>query len=549
MPNMDMSPNEKWHAIKWKEVYEEIASFQDELTKKYINKDTKNVYRTQIKIIQSFSARALAVRKVITNSGGRTAGVDNIVWQSPNEYWKAIERLNEIVRNHKKYKAQPLRRVNIPKPRGGTRSLGIPTLIDRAVQALYQMAIDPIVEQQSDPNSFGFRKERSTQDAIIHFRNYMDKERSPRWVLEADITKCFDRINHDFLLENTIICHKHMLKEWLKSGVMEKKISKPTNEGTPQGGIISPMLCNIALNGLERYIKDEMKHLGKSAKIKIIRYADDIVITGANEEILMKCKKLLESFLAKRGLELNKIKTKITNIEKGIDLLGFNIVRKPWRAKYNRQNKQKDVLIIKPSSDGIRRIKNKMREIFKKSKGMSEIIINLNPVLRGWTEHKRISWHSMTEFQKLNQYLWELIKMRFVKSKYGRTSRRINYSKIRINKRFSDSAGRTIFDPARVKTIKLSMKKTELNPYLLENKAYFEKYKQKRLLSKQKEILFKKYKNKCPVCEQTLHGLEKVEIHHINPKKKGGVNAIGNLQPLHRICHIKITHDKSNHKD
>lgn len=140
----------------------------------------QEVYRIQIKIIQSFGARALAVRKVITNSGSRTPGVDMITWCSPKDYWKAIEMLHEITKNPLRYKAQPLKRVNIPKPKGGSRSLGIPTLQDRAVQAVYHMAIDPIVEQQSDPNSFGFRKVRSTQDAIIHFRNYMDKERSPR---------------------------------------------------------------------------------------------------------------------------------------------------------------------------------------------------------------------------------------------------------------------------------------------------------------------------------------------------------------------------------
>lgn len=290
---------------------------------------TKRIYDLQRRLITSFEARALAVRKVITNSGGKTAGVDKVILEKPEQYYLALGELKKIVEQPNKYRAKPLRRVYIPKPNGEQRPLGIPTIMDRILQALYLMAIDPIVEQKSDPNSFGFRKERSTIDAIVHFRNYMNKRVAPEWILEADISKCFDNISHEFLMRNTPICDKHILEEWLKSGIMYQGQYSDTKEGTPQGGVISPTLGNIALNGLEDYIKSRFpRNDACNSKIKVVRYADDIVITGRDEKTLLKCKQLLEEFLKERGLELSQKKTKITNIRTGIDFLGFNILKR-----------------------------------------------------------------------------------------------------------------------------------------------------------------------------------------------------------------------------
>lgn len=542
--NEKLSKARKWQAIDWKLAYQNVSELQNKIViNRLEGKATESLYKLQGELISTFDARAIAVRKVITNSGGKTPGMDGVILDSPEKYYQAIEDMREIVNKPKTYKAHPLRRVYIPKANGEQRPLGIPTVKDRIIQALYHLAIDPVVEEQSDPNSFGFRKERSTHDAIGYFRNYMDKAISPRWILEADITKCFDRIDHKFLLENTPMGDKHVLEQWLKAGIIYHGKKEDTVEGTPQGGIISPMLCNVALNGLEKFIKTNMT--GKSLKIKIIRYADDLVVTGATKEILVQCQKLVEQFIAIRGLELNQLKTRITNIETGIDLLGFNIVRKSWKSGLNRKNNQKDVLIIKPSKKGIKSIISKIRDMVKKSKNLTELIINLNPVLRGWTEHKRISWHSNKIFQQLNLILWRRLKTKFVNRSMGRTSMRTNYRNIKRwgQTAFTDARGRELFDPAKVTTKKLRLKRLDLNPYLTINRAYFEKLKSIKILNRMKEKLFKKYKHLCPVCGQSLHGEEKIEIHHIKPRKEGGNNRINNLQPLHKICHIKITHE------
>lgn len=201
-----------------------------------------------------------------------------------------MKELLEITTKPSAYRAQPLKRVEIPKP-GSTekRPLGIPTLIDRAVQAVYLFAVDPVVEAKSDKNSYGFRKHRSTHDAVAAVRHDLDKKTAPNWVLEADISKCFDRISHDFLMEHTPICDKSVLHQWLKSGVMKGKILEKTEDGTPQGGIISPTLCNITLNGLEKEVALHFPNFrGISAGVHLVRYADDVVVTGKNEAILKK---------------------------------------------------------------------------------------------------------------------------------------------------------------------------------------------------------------------------------------------------------------------
>ena len=539
--------SKRWHEIDWKEAYEQVEKLQDCLAQAATQGDRKAIYNIQRTLITSFSARAIATRKVVTNSGGKTAGVDKIILENPAQYYYMITELKNIVNKPKQYKSSPLRRVLIPKPNGEKRPLGIPTIIDRTVQALYHLAVDPVVETNSDPNSFGFRKGRSTHDAIAHFRNYMNKKVSPRWVLEADISKCFDKISHEFLLRHTIICHKEVLKQWLKSGVMEKGKYHNTEEGTPQGGIISPTLCNIALNGLEGDIlKDFIKsRKTNNAKIKIIRYADDVVITGKNPEVLEQCKQKMEEFIAERGLKLNQLKTRITEIGYGIDLLGFNMVRKSWRSQFNRKSYQGDVLLTRPSEKGIKKIKDKIKNTFEKAKDMTEIIKTLNPIIRGWTEHKRISWHSARIFQNLNKYIWGRIRARFVRSKTGITSQRENYINIKSKLGWIDKQGRTLTDPAKIITRKYRLKRTDLNPYLIENRWYFDEIKDMKVLGAIKEKLYKKYKHKCAVCNQSLLGPEKVEIHHIKAKKDGGTNTLRNLMPLHRICHIKITHNKN----
>ncbi|MCR4144651.1 reverse transcriptase N-terminal domain-containing protein, partial [Alcaligenes faecalis] len=239
-----------WHAIDWRRVEQFVRTTQQRLAKATRDNDWRRVKALQRSLTHSFSARALAVRRVTENQGKRTAGVDRQLWETPALKRAAIGRL----RQQRGYKPLPLRRVYIPKANGKERPLGIPTLFDRAMQALHLLGLEPVAETTSDPNSYGFRKQRSTADAMGQIFVCTSRKVAAQWVLEADIQGCFDHINHQWLVDH-VPMNKVVLRKWLKAGVVHKGRLSPTEEGTPQGGIISPTLANVCLNGLESDLK------------------------------------------------------------------------------------------------------------------------------------------------------------------------------------------------------------------------------------------------------------------------------------------------------
>lgn len=540
------NPKNDWHEIDWKKAEAKVKDLQEKIVIATLNGNMKEVYKLQWTLLQSFEAQALAIRKIVTNKGGKTPGTDNIVWNNPKHYWNAILELANIVKNPETYKAQPLKRVFIPK--GNTnqmRPLGIPTMIDRAVQAIYHFGVDPVVETQSDPNSFGFRKNRSTHDAITAIRSLLDKKTHPRWILEADISKCFDRINHDFLLKHTLICHRSVLKQWLKSGVMEELNYVSTDEGTPQGGIISPTLCNIALNGIEGLIKKANPSIkGIGSGVHIIRYADDMIITSKTKTIAINNQKLLSDFLKERGLELNVDKTLVTHIKDGFDFLGFNIKRNTWNPKLNNPTDQDTVLIIKPSKKGINKLKESIKNIITMNKPLIKIIVELNPILRGWGEHKRISYHSQETFISIDHWIYLKMK-KWVYWKGG--SLRENMSKYLLSTEtrkwnWGLSLKEKLINLSEIPIIQLRPLKLNRNPYLQENIEYYNKRRVNMVEAKFRAAIYKKFKQICPICEESLHNGEIVELHHIFPQKSKGKYSMTNILPLHQICHQQVTH-------
>jgi RNA-directed DNA polymerase len=545
-----MTDNKKskngWHDIDWKKTETKVRDIQEKIVIATIEKDFKKVYNLQWKLLTTFEAKALAIRKVITNKGGKTSGTDKITWENPNEYYRAIKELEEIINNINLYKAKPLLRVLIPKGNTGEmRPLGIPTMIDRAVQAIYHLGVDPVVEAQSDPNSYGFRKNRSTHDAITAIRSILDKETHPRWILEADISKCFDKISHDFLLKHTPICHKQVLKQWLSSGVMENMKFTETTDGTPQGGIISPTLCNIALNGIEELIKkaNPLKK-GISAGVHIIRYADDMIITGRTQEVILKNKLILTEFLSKRGLQLNEKKTLVTNIKDGFNFLGFNIRRMPHNTGLNQDTDQKTVLIIKPSKKGIRKLKDTICTKITMNKPIEKIISELNPVLRGWGEHKRISYHSQETFISIDHWIYGKM-LKWVSRKKGSLRKNINkYITPTVTRAWNWTATEKIklINLGEISIIRLRPLKLDRNPYVLANTEYFNKRREKLIDAKFRATIYKDYKQICPICETSLHNGEQVELHHIIPQVSKGKYSRENIIPLHQICHQQVTH-------
>ena len=264
---------------------------------------------------------------------------------------------------------------------------------DRAEQALELQGLDPVSECVADHHSYGFRRMRSTQDAMAACFNALRGKGSAKWVLEGDIKSCFDCISHEWMLDN-IPMHKQKLKVWLRSGYLERKMFHPTKEGTPQGGIISPTLANMALNGMEDLLKSTFK---RRDKVHLVKYADDFIITGASKELLQYgVKPLIRRFLLERGLELSAEKTHITHIDKGFDFLGFNF------RKYQGK------LLIKPATSSISRVKDKIRNILKSNPtGKTEnLIMALNPIIRGWANYYRHVVSSET-FNRIDNAIWK----------------------------------------------------------------------------------------------------------------------------------------------
>ena len=418
--------NLNWHNIPWQECNKKVQDLQNQIVKAKLENNMKLVYLLQNQLVTSLEGRAIAIRNVVTSSGSKTPGIDNITWTNPEQRMKAIELLGKIIKNPNTYKSSPLKRIMIHKTNSTEfRPLEIPTMFDRAVQAVYLLAVDPVVETNSDKNSFGLRKFRSQHDAIAYLRSILDKKVSPNYILEADLSKCLDKISHKFLLQNTPICHKHILNQWLSSGYIFKNKLFSTTEGTPQGGILSPLLCNIVLNGMEGLIRKAFPaHKvvdGSRPKVNLFRFADDIIVTGTNEQTLIEIRQIIEEFLKIRGLELKDNKTRIVTISTGFNFLGFNISRKPFNPRLNKKTDQKTVLIIKPSDKAIESIKKNIRKIIFKNNELTVIIKEINPLLREWGNYFSISYHSQATFISLGHFVWTLM-FKWVIKKHSKLS-------------------------------------------------------------------------------------------------------------------------------
>lgn len=385
-----------WKVIDWKKVENQVKRLQLRIAKAIKLGRYAKAKTLQWLLSHSFFAKLLAIKRVTQNAGKRTPGVDGVIWKTDKQKMAAAHALKR-----KGYKAQPLRRIYIPKKNRKLRPLGIPTKADRAQQALHLLGLMPIAEILADKNSYGFRPKRSTHDAIGQCFNLLAKKDSAQWVLEGDIKACFDKISHEWMKKN-VMMDKNVLQQWLKSGFIEKDTLHNTEDGCPQGGVASPTLANLALDGLEKIVQGIGKENGE--KIHFVRYADDFICTANSKEILeTKVQPVIIAFLNERGLELSLEKTKITHISEGFDFLGFNI------RKYGEK------LLIKPSVTSVKKFSESLRETIKKLGNTSTVVLiaKLNSKIRGWANYYRscVAKEIFSDIDKvIFDSIWNMLK-------------------------------------------------------------------------------------------------------------------------------------------
>ena len=526
-----------WHAVDWRRVNRYVRRLQARIVKAVKQGKWRLVNNLQRLLIHSTCGRLLAVRRVTENRGKKTAGVDGILWDTPEKKMTAVYRLRQAG-----YTASPLRRIYIPKKNGKKRPLGIPTMADRGQQALHKLGLEPVAECLADINSYGFRLERSAQDAAGQIFNALRSKNSACWVLEGDIKACFDEISHEWSLAN-VPMHKRTLHKWLKAGYMEKQVFHHTDKGTPQGGIASPLLANLCLDGLEACVAENISEKRKH-KINVIRYADDFIITGDSKEWLEEVvKPRVIQFLASRGLRLSEEKTHITHIMKGFDFLGWNV------RKYSSGK-----LLIKPSDKSVKALLEKTGEIIRNNRQAktANLIKMLNPVIRGWANYHK---HAVAKrvFQKVDhlifKQLWYWAKRRhpkksltWIKSRYFKTVGNNHWMFTGV-----DDKGNLVhlFKAGLVPVTRHIKIKAAANPYDPEWDDYFEtRYTRKWFCSKwgrsKLRRLWRQQNGLCPVCQQGFKGETSIHVHHIVERCKGGGDHLDNLVMLHPNCHRQV---------
>ncbi|GAK61634.1 RNA-directed DNA polymerase [Candidatus Vecturithrix granuli] len=393
-----------WRQIRWQEVMQELRRMQAEIVKAERTGQQRRVFALQDQLVQSQAARLAAVRQVTSNDGKYTPGVDGDIWKAPQQKMQAVEKLAQ-----KGYRPEAARRVYIPKDDNRTRPLGILTMTDRAMQALYALALDPVAETRADPHSYGFRKYRGTADAILACADIFAEKDPPQWVLEADIEECFDSISHAWLLRH-IPMDQALLRGWLQAGYMEKGTFHHVRRGLPQGGIISPILANMTLDGMEAMLTTYFQHNAKisaRSKIAFVRYADDFIVAGASKKMLQdEVKSLLSNFLKERGMRFSMKKTTITPVSEGFDFLGYHL--KLDSALFGR-----GTVKITPSQKSMRRVLRSIEQAIGSRPEASnvQLIQAINPIISGWTRFYAFT-DAREAFIALDRAVYELLYAR-----------------------------------------------------------------------------------------------------------------------------------------
>ena len=563
----------EWNLIPWRKLERRVFKLQKQIYRASKANDYKKTHNLQRLLMKSWSAKCLAIRKVTQeNQGKKTAGVDGIKSLSPKARMKLIGQLE--IGN----KAKPTRRIWIPKPgRDEKRPLGIPTIYDRANQALAKLALEPEWEAKFEENSYGFRPGRSAHDAI---KAIWDKiVHKPKYVLDADIAKCFDRIDHKQLLNklNTFPKLRQQIKAWLKSGVMEEGLFSKTDKGTPQGGTISPLLANVALHGMEDMLKQYIETIPlrsggrviskqqRRLTLGVIRYADDLVVIHPELEVVQNCQKLLSNWLAEMGLELKPSKTKIVHTLKefdgekpGFDFLGFNVRQFPKGKHHSGKTGGKNSKLlgfktfITPSKDSTQKYWNNLKTIIngRKAASQAELIKKLNPVIRGWVNYFSVV-NSKETLNDLDNLLWQKLRSwvnrrhpmknsHWKRKKYWKTIGLDNW-RFAVNTESEDPIILLKHRDTKIKQKDFVKVKGNKSPFDGDLVYWASRMGKQPDCPKTIATLLKRQKGICSYCGLHFRNGDIWEKDHIIPRSAGGNNEYNNLQLLHLHCHDQKT--------
>jgi len=541
-----------WNTIEWTSIREKVFGIQNRIYKASREGRVKDVANLQKLLINSRSAKLLAVRKVTQdNLGYKTPGIDGVAKLTPNERMNLAEHLTLDG------KASPVRRIEIPNPgQSETRLLGIPTMEDRAKQALVKLALEPEWEAQFEPNNYGFRPGRSAHDAIEAIRvrlRYL-----PKYVLVADISKCFDKIDHKALMEKIKAPAeiRNQIRAWLKVGIIKDGFYMASEMGTPQAGVISPLLANIALTGMEEVVNSIPRQAREI--LVLIRYADNFVVIGDDLEKVKRAKRVIEKFLQDIGLEISAQNTRICHSKEkldgeapGFDFLGFNIRQVPrgkHRAARHGSIHYGHRLVIKPSDKATKTFKTKVNALIKTAtnkvnqKRALSIISTLKPVIRGWANYYRVGNGAWETFHKVDEQIYQKL-LRLTKRDRGKDSMDTMWNRYWHHTeqgwRFGgyDEQGNLVTLPKLTDYAKGSHQKVngDKSPFDGDWAYWAKRGKFDPSLDILRQKIIVKQKGICPECSQVLLTGEPMELHHKDWNHVN--NRMKNLAILHRHCH------------
>lgn len=539
-----------WNSLNWRKTNRIVRNLRQRIFRATTEGNLKKVRSLQKLMLRCYSNRLSSVRKVTQHNRGKyTPGVDQVVVKTPAARSQLVDQLADYT----PWKAHPARRVYIPKANGKQRPLGIATIGDRCLQAVVKNALEPEWEARFECSSYGFRSGRSPHDAIQKIYHLALPKNRKKWVLDADIRSCFDQISQQYLLETigTFPAHE-LIRQWLKAGYLEGNHWHPTDAGTPQGSVVSPLLANIALHGMEAAlgVKYKLNHGGVNLRSKraLVRFADDFVVFCETQEDAEASKQILEEWMKVRGLTLSSEKTRIVHLSVGFDFLGFNI--RQYRVSYTKTGWK---LLIKPSKQSVQKIRNKLRQIWLEQLGkpIDVLIKKLNPVIRGQAHYFRIGVSSRI-FNKLDSWMYQRAK-RFVKRTHPNKSGHWRTAQYWGRLNFDRPLDRWVFGSKQTGAYLLkfrwfSIKRHILvkgyaspdDPHLKEYWRQREQMKAQTQLIPSRQKIAKRQDYICPVCGEALLNQEMLQLHHKLPKAMGGDDTYGNLQLVHLYCHQQV---------